>query len=397
MPLKSFSDIDVDNRTVVLRLDLNVPLNGDAILSDARIQSALPTIQQLMQKRAKVIIMSHLGRPKGFDAQYSLKVVAEKLSEYLKISVPLFSLDQKPPALQPGQVALLENVRFYPGETENDERLARQYAKLGDIFVMDAFAVSHRKHASTYGAIMQSQEAVMGPLLASELDALNNALQNPESPVVAIVGGGKVSTKLAVLNYLIEKVDTLIVGGAIANTFLKASGVFVGASLVEEDLIETAKQILEKAKTNDKQLWLPKDVIVAAHIDDETVAEKNVDELSAADCIFDIGPKSRSELAKILNEASTIIWNGPVGVFEKPQFAQGTNALGKAVAASKAFSIAGGGETIAAIEQAQVAEKISQLSTGGGAFLALLEGNPLPAITALDEKSKTMTSEVSAS
>lgn len=397
MSLKSFSDINVDNRTVVLRLDLNVPLDGDAILSDARIQSALPTVQLLMQKRAKVIIMSHLGRPKGFDAQYSLKVVAEKLSEYLKIPVPLFSLDQKPPVLQPGQVALLENVRFYSGETENDEPLAHQYARLGAIFVMDAFAVSHRKHASTYGVILQSQEAVMGPLLASELQALNNALQNPESPVVAIVGGGKVSTKLAVLNNLIEKVDTLIVGGAIANTFLKARGVFVGASLVEEELIETAKEILEKAKANSKQLWLPSDVIVAAHIDDETVAEKSVDELSAADCIFDIGAKSRSELAHILKEANTIIWNGPVGVFEKPQFAQGTKALGKAVAASKAFSIAGGGETIAAIEQAQVSEEISQLSTGGGAFLALLEGNPLPAITALDEKSKTMTSEVSAS
>lgn len=397
MPLKSFSDIDFDNRTVVLRLDLNVPLDGGTILSDARIQSSLPTIQQLMQKGAKVIIMSHLGRPKGYDAQYSLKVVAEKLSEYLKFPVPLFSLDQKPPVLKPGQVALLENVRFYPGETENDERLALQYAKLGDVFVMDAFAVSHRKHASTYGVIMQSQIAVMGPLLASELNALNNALQNPESPVVAIVGGGKVSTKLAVLNNLIEKVDTLIVGGAIANTFLKASGLFVGASLVENDLIETAKQILDKAKTNNKQLWLPKDVIVAAHIDDETVAEKNVDELSAADCIFDIGTQSRRELANILNEAKTIIWNGPVGVFEKPQFAQGTKALGNAIAASKAFSIAGGGETIAAIEQAQVAEKISQLSTGGGAFLALLEGNPLPAVTALDEKSKTMTSEVPAS
>lgn len=388
MSVTTFEHLQVENRRVLLREDLNVPFEDNTILSDVRIVAALETIRALLKKRAKVILMSHLGRPDGVDPAYSLQMVADKLSHYLKIPVPVFSLDETPPQLAPGELALLENVRFNSGETENDPSLAKRYAALGDVFVMDAFAVAHRKHASTCGVMMQSEEVCLGPLLTKELTALNQALEQPKRPWIAIVGGGKVSSKLAVLQNLIEKVDTLIVGGAIANTFLKAKGYFVGASRIEADLVDTAKAILETAEQQGKTLWLPSDVVVARDINDANGVEKTLSELNETDQIFDIGSKSCESLQRILKEASTIIWNGPMGVFEKSQFANGTRQLSQAVANSAAYSIAGGGETLAAIEQYHLEKDISVLSTGGGAFLALLEGKPLDVIQALREKQK---------
>lgn len=391
-----FEKINFQDQAVLLREDLNVPFDQNGIFSEARITAALQTIQLLVKKRAKVIVMSHLGRPKGFDPAFSLKIVADKLGQYLQQVVPVFSLSDAPPALESGQVAMLENVRFYPGESQNNEALAKQYASLCDIFVMDAFGVSHREHASTCGVIRQAKIlgkiVCMGPLLTQELSALSEALEQPKRPWIAVVGGGKVSSKLEVLLSLIKKVDTLVVGGAIANTFLKAQGVFVGQSRIEAELITTAQKILQTAQGLGKTVWLPKDVVVADNINSTNTESKLLTQISDSDQIFDIGPQSRKSLHNLLLNAQTIVWNGPMGVFEKVQFSQGTKVLSQAIAESTAYSIAGGGETLAAIEQFQVQDKISVLSTGGGAFLQLLEGKPLPALIALEEDEVISTS-----
>tara|TARA_R110002110_G_scaffold65206_3_gene179913 strand:- start:3774 stop:4961 length:1188 start_codon:yes stop_codon:yes gene_type:complete len=382
--MNTIKQINFENRTVLLREDLNVPFDKNGILSDVRISAALSTIRFLIEKRAKVIVMSHLGRPKGEDPDFSLQIVADRLGQYLQKTVPVFSLSDTPPALEAGGVAMLENVRFYKGESENDPGLAKRYAALCDIFMMDAFAVSHRDHASTTGVIAQSPVVCMGPLFAKELAALNQALECPKRPWVAVVGGGKVSSKLEVLLNLIDKVDTLVVGGAIANTFLKAKGIFVGQSRIEPELVATAERILQTAQDLNKTIWLPEDVIVADNMDAANVEHKLVTQISASDQIFDIGPQSQKSLSKLLLDAKTIVWNGPMGVFEKPQFSAGTEALSQAIADSTAYSIAGGGETLAAIEQFKIQEKVSVLSTGGGAFLQLLEAKPLPALVALE-------------
>jgi len=385
----NFGKINFENRVVLLREDLNVPFDQNGILSEARIKAALQTIQFLVKKRAKIIVISHLGRPEGFDPAFSLKVVADKLGQYLQQVVPVFSLFDSPAILEPGQVAMLENVRFYPGESQNNTALAKQYADLCDIFVMDAFGVSHREHASTCGIIHEAKRlgktVCMGPLLTQELFALTRALEQPKRPWVAIVGGGKVSSKLDVLLNLIKKVDTLVVGGAIANTFLKAKGILVGQSRIEEAFITTAQKILQTAQELGKTIWLPEDVVVADNINSTHTECKALEQISDSDQIFDIGPESQKSLHKLLLNAQTIVWNGPMGVFEKKQFSQGTKVLSRAIAESTAYSIAGGGETLAAIEQFQVQDQISVLSTGGGAFLQLLEGKPLPVLTALAE------------
>lgn len=383
--------IDLKNKTVLLREDLNVPFDENGILSTARIDAALETVRCLQEKEAKIILMSHLGRPKGRDEQYTLQPIADYLSAQLNQKVTLFNLGDPTPLLRPRSVALLENVRFYPGETENKEILAKQYAKLCDVFVIDAFGVSHRAQASTTGVIEFANEVCMGPLLAKEITMLNQALDNPRRPTVAIVGGGKVSTKLDVLLNLLEKVDVMIVGGALANTFLLAQGKKVGASLVEPELVPMANQILDRAKQLGKTFWLPEDVVVAESIDSSTAQVKNLQELTSSDKIFDIGTHAIASLEKILLTAQTILWNGPLGVFEKEPFASGTRALAQLIAKSKAFSIAGGGETIAAIEQFGVQNQISYISTGGGAFLEVLEGKALPVITALQEREKQTT------
>ncbi|MGE4349261.1 MAG: phosphoglycerate kinase [Candidatus Berkiella sp.] len=378
--------IDIRNKTVLLREDLNVPFDEKGILSTARIDAALETVRLLQEKEAKIILMSHLGRPKGRDEQYTLQPIADYLSEQLKQKVTLFNLGDPLPPLKSRSVALLENVRFYAGETENKETLAKQYAELCDVFVIDAFGVSHRAQASTTGVIQFADEVCMGPLLAKEIAMLNQALENPRRPTVAIVGGGKVSTKLDVLLNLIEKVDVMIVGGALANTFLLAQGKNVGASLVEPELVPMATQILNRAMQLDKTLWLPEDVVVADSIDSASAQVKNLAELTNTDKIFDIGTKAISALEDILLSAQTILWNGPLGVFEREIFQSGTRALAQLIAESNAFSIAGGGETIAAIEKFGVEKQISYISTGGGAFLEVLEGKVLPVITALQER-----------
>lgn len=382
----TWDKMDIKNKIVLLREDLNVPFDEKGILSTARIDAALETVRLLQEKEAKIILMSHLGRPKGRDEQYTLQPIADYLSAQLKQKVALFNLGDPLPSLKPRSVTLLENVRFYAGETESKESLAKQYAQLCDVFVIDAFGVSHRAQASTTGVIRFANEVCMGPLLYKEITMLNQALDNPSRPTVAIVGGGKVSTKLDVLLNLIEKVDVMIVGGALANTFLLAQGKSVGASLVEPELVPMATQILNRATQLGKTLWLPEDVVVADSIDSSSAQVKNLAELANTDKIFDIGVKAIASLEQILLSAQTILWNGPLGVFEREAFQAGTRALAQLIAKSKAFSIAGGGETIAAIEQFGVEKQISYISTGGGAFLEVLEGKVLPVITALQER-----------
>lgn len=377
--------IDLNNQRVLIREDFNVPMKDGAITHTTRIDSALPTIQQALSNNAKVILMSHLGRPKEgvFDPALSLKPIAEYLQTKLKQNITLFQLGDIVPGLKAGEVALLENVRFLEGEEENSEALSKQLASLCDIFVMDAFAVAHRAQASTCGVAQAAPIACAGPLLQKELQAVDAILKHPKPPVVAIVGGSKVSTKLQLLENLLNKVDTLVVGGGIANTFLAALGHNVGASLYEPDLMPMAKGLLDKAKAQGKTIWLPEDVVVALSMDAKEGQVKSIFEISEEDKIFDIGPKARDSLSSILLRAKTILWNGPVGVFEVPTFSEGTKCLANAIAQSDAFSVAGGGDTLAAIEQFQVQDSISYLSTGGGAFLEALEGKVLPAVAAL--------------
>ncbi|RMH38853.1 MAG: phosphoglycerate kinase [Gammaproteobacteria bacterium] len=389
MNMIKMSDLDLRNKRVLIREDLNVPIHNGQITSDKRIRAALPTIRMALEQGAKVLVMSHLGRPvEGeWSADYSLGPVAEHLQSLLGVPVTLVKDYLNGIQDQPEGVLLLENVRMNVGEKKNDPELAKQYAALCDVFVMDAFGTAHRAQASTYGVAQFAPVACAGPLLVAELEALGKALESPKRPLVAIVGGSKVSTKLTVLEQLLNKVDQLIIGGGIANTFIAATGLDVGKSLVEPDLIPTAQALMAKAKEKGAEIPLPVDVVVGKQLDaNEPAVIKPVAELAADDMILDIGPETARRLAEVLMQAGTIIWNGPVGVFELPQFADGTRALAKAIAESHAFSVAGGGDTLAAIDQFEVAEHISYISTGGGAFLEFVEGKTLPAVEILQQR-----------
>ncbi len=381
------TDLDLSGKRVLIREDLNVPIKEGVVTSDARIRAALPTIKQAMDSGAKVILMSHLGRPTEgeFDQLFSLQPVADHLAQLLGSEVKIVADWKAGIELEAGELALLENVRFNPGEKKDDEALARAYASLCDIFVMDAFGTAHRAQASTHGVAKYAPVACAGPLLAGELDALEKALANPVRPMVAIVGGSKVSTKLTVLETLSDKVDQLIVGGGIANTFLAAEGLPVGKSLCEHDLIPDAQKLM--AKTN---IPLPSDVVVGKVFSESAEASlKAATDVEDDDMIFDIGPATAKQLADILKSAGTIIWNGPVGVFEFDQFGEGTRVISEAIAASEAFSIAGGGDTLAAVDKYDIADKVSYISTGGGAFLEYVEGKVLPAVAVLEERANS--------
>ncbi len=381
MKMRLMVDQDLRGKRVLIREDLNVPLAGDRVASDARIRAAVPTVRHAIDAGAALILMSHLGRPTEGESSpdLSLQPVADRLAELIDHPVRLVSRWQQGLEVVPGEVVLLENVRFNRGEKANDERLARAYAELCDVFVMDAFGTAHRAQASTHGVALYAPIACAGPLLAGELTALVRALSSPKSPVAAIVGGSKVSTKLLVLETLAERVDQLIVGGGIANTFLAAAGKPVGKSLCEIDLIPAAQALMRK--TN---IPLPTDVIVAHEFAKTSQAQiKSVDQVLPEEMILDIGPESAAAIEKIIAQMGTIIWNGPLGVFEFDQFAQGTRRLAEAIGRSRGFSIAGGGDTLAAVEKYQVGEQISYISTGGGAFLEYVEGKPLPAVEVL--------------
>lgn len=378
-------DLQFSGKTLVIREDLNVPMKDGAVQSDARIRAALPTIKAAIAGGAKVLLLSHLGRPTEGEPeeQYSLAPVAQALTEALGQNVRLITdyLDTKP-ALEDGEVALCENVRFNKGEKKDEESLAKKYAALGDIFVMDAFGTAHRAQASTHGVAKFADIACAGPLLSDELEALGQALHRPARPMIAIVAGSKVSTKLDVLNSLADICDQLIVGGGIANTFLAAAGHEVGKSLCEHELLDIAADIARKT-----EVPLPMDVVCGKAFDESTPAEtKIIDDVTADDMIFDIGPHTRSQFADIIRDAKTILWNGPVGVFEFEQFGQGTAAIAKAIEASDGFSIAGGGDTLAAIDKFGVADGVSYISTGGGAFLEFVEGKTLPAVAILEQR-----------
>jgi phosphoglycerate kinase len=386
LTVKKMADQDLAGKRVLIREDLNVPIKDGKVTSDARIRAALPSIKLAVEKGAKVILMSHLGRPTEgeFAAEFSLQPVADYLADLLGQEIKLIADWQGGVALADGEVAMLENVRFNPGEKKNKDDLAQAYAGLCDIFVMDAFGTAHRAEASTHGVAKFAAIACAGPLLTAELEALHKALANPARPLVAIVAGSKVSTKLTVLENLSTIVDQLIVGGGIANTFLAAAGKPVGKSLCEHDLIPDAQRLA--AKTS---IPLPVDVVVGKEFSESAAATlKLVDDVTADDMIFDIGPRSAAQLAEILKSAGTIIWNGPVGVFEFDQFGEGTRAVAQAIADSPAFSIAGGGDTLAAVDKYGIADKVSYISTGGGAFLEFVEGKILPAVAILEERAK---------
>ncbi len=384
LKLKLMTDLDLRGRRVLIREDLNVPLKDGRVASDARIRAALPTIRAAQAAGARVILMSHLGRPEEgrFDPQYSMAPVAEHLAGLLGSPVPLVDDWRGGVELADGGVALLENVRFNPGEKKNEEALSRAYAALCDVFVMDAFGSAHRAQASTHGVANYATVACAGPLLAAELTALERALSNPARPLVAIVGGSKVSTKLTVLETLSAKVDQLVVGGGIANTFLAASGAPVGKSLCEPDLIPVARALMEKT-----HIPIPPDVVTGRELSaDAAAAIKPATEVAADEMILDIGPQAAAEIAAIVRAAGTILWNGPVGVFEFDQFAAGTETVARAIADSKAFSLAGGGDTLAAIDKFGIADRVSYISTGGGAFLEYVEGKTLPAVAILEQR-----------
>lgn len=388
MTIRTLDEVALAGRRVLVRQDLNVPIRDGVVTDDSRLRAALPTLQQLLAANAKVRVMSHLGRPKAgqFDPEASLAPVAVRLGELLGRQVPVIRdwLDDTQ-ELAPGQLMLCENVRFNAGETENDEALSQRMEALCDVFVMDAFGTAHRAHASTHGVARFAPEAVAGPLLAAELAALGKALEAPARPMVAIIGGSKVSTKLTVLEQLTGKVDQLIVGGGIANTFIAAAGYPVGKSLMEQDLVATANALIKQAQAAGNEIPIPEDVVVATEFSENAKAMvKPVDAVAADEMILDVGPKTAAAYADRLRQAGTIVWNGPVGVFEIPAFSGGTKALALAIAESPAFSIAGGGDTLAAVAQYGVADQISYISTGGGAFLEFLEGRELPAVAVLD-------------
>lgn len=386
-PVFQLKDLQLKQKRVLVREDLNVPLQDGRISSDARIRAALPTLQYALDEGARLIVMSHLGRPDegvpiGEQPRFSLQIVAQRLSELMGRSVPLVTDWLDGGDWQRQEIVLLENVRVLSGEKSNSEVLARKMAALCDIFVMDAFATAHRAQASTYGVAQYAPIACAGPLLSSELAALERALTNPARPILAIVGGSKVSSKLKVLDAITSKVEKLIVGGGIANTFLAAAGFEVGASLWEKDLLETARTLMQKVA-----ITLPRDVVVAKEISAAAKATvKAVGEVEADEMIVDVGPATSAMFADEVDAANTIIWNGPLGVFEQDQFGSGTRALAEAIADSSAYSLVGGGDTLAAIDRYGVKEKISYISTGGGAFLEFVEGKVLPAVEILQQR-----------
>ncbi len=386
MTVLKMTDLDLKGKRVLIREDLNVPVKDGQVQSDARIKAALPTLRLALEKGAAVMVCSHLGRPTEgeFSAENSLKPVAEYLSKALGREVPLLADYLDGVEVKAGDLVLFENVRFNKGEKKNADELAQKYAALCDVFVMDAFGTAHRAEGSTHGVARFAKVAAAGPLLAAELDALGKALDNPARPMAAIVAGSKVSTKLDVLNSLAGICDQLIVGGGIANTFLAAAGHKVGKSLYEADLVETAKAIAAKVKVP-----LPVDVVVAKEFAESAVATvKAIAEVADDDMILDIGPQTAAQFAELLKTSKTILWNGPVGVFEFDQFGEGTRTLANAIADSAAFSIAGGGDTLAAIDKYGIAERISYISTGGGAFLEFVEGKVLPAVEILEQRAK---------
>jgi phosphoglycerate kinase len=394
MSILRMTDLDLAGKRVLIRQDLNVPIEHvegqpGRITSEQRITASLPTLKLALQKGAAVMVTSHLGRPKEgvWSEADSLAPVARRLSELLGVDVPLFKDWVDGVDVAPGQLVLLENCRMNVGEGKDDEALSKQYAALCDVFVMDAFGTAHRAQASTHGVIRFAKQAAGGPLLMGELDALAKALDKPAHPLLAIVAGSKVSTKLELLSNLVGKVDQLIVGGGIANTFIAAEGHGVGKSLVEMDLLDTARKIIADARARGAEIPVPTDVVVASEFKADTVATvKAVDAVGADDMILDIGPDTAARYAKMIAAAGTVVWNGPVGVFEFDAFGKGTETLAHAIAASKAFSIAGGGDTLAAVDKYGIADDIGYISTGGGAFLEFLEGKPLPAVVALQAR-----------
>jgi phosphoglycerate kinase len=389
MNMIKMSDIELRDKRVLIREDFNVPIKDGIINSDQRLQSGLPTLIEALQAGAAVIVLSHLGRPEEgvYDKRFSLAPVADYLKAQLDYPVRFETDYLDGVACEPGELVVCENVRFNHGEKANDEVLSRRLAALGDVFVMDAFGTAHRAQASTCGVAKYAPLAVAGPLLMRELDALQRVFRAPQKPIVAIVGGGKVSSKLSLLKQLVKKVDVLIPGGGIASTFLKAQGHEVGVSLCEHELLDEAKDILQLAAKTGCEIPLPSDVVVSKSFNDTCPAfNKTLAHVADDDIILDIGPETVTRYLAVLDTAKTIIWNGPVGVFEFPQFSYGTRALAIAIAKSDAFSIAGGGDTLAAIDQYDLTDQISYISTGGGAFLEYLEGQVLPAVAALETR-----------
>ncbi len=392
MSFIKLTDLDLAGKRVLIRADLNVPVKNGKVTSDARISASMPTIEHCLKSGAKVMVMSHRGRPEEgvADEENSLQPIADDMSAKMGKPVRLIKdYLNRGFEVADGEAVLLENVRFNAGEKKDNEELAKKYAALCDVFVMDAFGTAHRAQASTHGVGKFAPTACAGLLLAEELDALNKALANPARPMVAIVGGSKVSTKLTVLEALAEKVDQMVVGGGIANTFLKATGKNVGKSLCEDDLVPTAQALMEKMNTRGASIPVAVDVVCGKKFDEnEPAVLKDAGDVADDDMIFDIGPKSAAELVEIIKDAGTVVWNGPVGVFEFDQFGDGTKAIAMAIAETKAFTLAGGGDTIAAIQKYDIYDKVSYISTAGGAFLEFLEGKTLPAVAMLEERAK---------
>ena len=389
MNFLTLKDVDLKNKKVIVRVDFNVPIKDGKVTSFARIESAVPTIKYILENSGIPVLLSHLGRPvEGeYDSKFSLEPVAKALEDTIKQPVRFVKDWLNGVDAKVGDIVICDNVRFNKGEKKSDDELSKKIASIGDVFVMDAFATAHRAQASTYGVAKYIPVACAGLLLMNEISALEKALKSPKKPLVAIVGGSKVSTKLSVLHNLLDKVETLIVGGGIANTFIKAKGYPVGKSLYEEDLVSEAQDILKKAQEKGVDVPIPVDVRVAKSFDEEAQAViKSVADVADDDMILDIGPKSEENIAKLINSSSTILWNGPLGVFEFDNFSEGTKALSLAIVNSGAFSVAGGGDTIAAIEKFGIKDKISYISTAGGAFLEFLEGKKLPAVEILKDK-----------
>jgi phosphoglycerate kinase len=391
MAMLLMTDLDLADKRVLIRVDLNVPLQDGAIADDTRIRASLPGIKHALSKNARLMLVSHLGRPTEgqFDEKESLAPVGRRLSELLGQPVPLKRDWLDGVDVAPGQVVLLENCRFNKGEKKNDEALAKKMAALCDVYVNDAFATAHRAEATTHGIAKYATVACAGPLLAAEVGALGKALQHPARPLVAIVGGAKVSTKLTILAELAKKVDQLIVGGGIANTFMLATGMKIGKSLSEPDLVDEAKRVIAEIQAKGGSVPLPVDVVCAKEFSATAAATtKPVDQVAGDDLILDVGPRTAAALSQMMGKAATIVWNGPLGVFEFDQFAGGTKALAQAIAGSRAFSLAGGGETVAALAKFGVTDKIGYVSTAGGAFLEFLEGKTLPAIDILEQRAR---------
>jgi phosphoglycerate kinase len=389
MNIIKMTSLDLSGKRVLIREDLNVPIKDGEVASDARIRAALPTIQTALNAHARVLVMSHLGRPEEgkFAQEFSLAPVAKRMTQLLGVPVALKQEWLNGVVVEPGAVVLLENVRFNKGEKKNSDDLAKKMAALCDIYVMDAFGTAHRAEASTHGVAKYAPVACAGPLLVSELAALETALEKPARPLLAIVGGSKVSTKLTVLESLLSKVDQMIVGGGIANTFLAALGFNVGKSLHEPEMLDICRRLIDQSKKRDIVIPMPSDVVVATEFSARAEADvKPVNQVAANEMILDIGPDSAEHLAKLIAAAGTVLWNGPVGVFEFDQFGEGTRMLANAIARSKAFSLAGGGDTLAAIEKYGIEDSISYISTGGGAFLEFVEGKKLPAVEMLEQR-----------